>query len=125
MGSSNFAQTIIGEAVSSAVTQLADKMSGDSTKIPTNAVPVKGLVADATGNTIIINVGSRGGVKVGDHLIVSRVGKTILDPATGKPLRTIESPVGDLQITSVDESSAVGTFTGAGAPKVGDTVKNP
>ena len=125
MGSSNFSQTIIGEAVSGAVTDLSTKITADSTKIPTNAVPVNGLVADATGNTIIVNVGSRAGVKVGDHLAITRVAKVIKDPATGKVLRTVDAPLGDLQITSVDESSAVGTFTGTGAPKVGDTVKTP
>jgi len=125
MGSSNFAQTIIGEAVSSAVTELAGKMSADSDKIPTNSTPVNGLVADATGNTIIINVGSRVGVKIGDHLAITRVSKVVKDPVTGKVLRTIDAPIGDLQITSVDEASAVGTFTGSAVPKVGDTVKTP
>jgi curli biogenesis system outer membrane secretion channel CsgG len=125
MGSSNFSQTILGEAVSAAVTELAGKMSADSVKVPTNTTPVSGLVADATGNTIIINVGSRLGVKVGDHLLVTRVSKVVKDPTTGKVLRTIDAPVGDLQVTSVDEGSAVGTFSGAGAPQVGDTVKTP
>lgn len=61
---------------------------------------------------------------VGDKLAVTRVSRVIKDPATGKPLRTIEDAVGQVTITSADESSAVGSFIGAGQPKVGDTVKN-
>lgn len=124
MGSSNFAQTIIGEAVNGAVTELATKLGQDGNKMPTETVQINGLVADASGNSIVINVGSKAGVHVGDRLVVSRVSRVIKDPATGKPLRSVEEPVGQLQITSVDEGSAVGTFTGAGQPKVGDAVKN-
>ena len=45
---------------------------------------------------IIINVGSSAGVRVGDKLAVTRVVRTVKDPATGKVLRTIDSPVGML-----------------------------
>ncbi|HEY7302925.1 MAG TPA: CsgG/HfaB family protein [Bryobacteraceae bacterium] len=124
MSSSNFSQTIIGEAVNAAVTELATKLGQDAGKMPTQTVQINGLVADATGNTLVINVGSKGGVRVGDHLAVTRVTRVIKDPATGKALRSVEEPVGQLQVTSVDETSAVGTFAGAGQPKVGDTVKN-
>ena len=124
MGSSNFSQTVIGEAVSSAVTDLASKLSQDSGRLPTTTVPVNGLVADASGNQVTINVGSRGGVHVGDTLLVSRVDRVIKDPATGKPLRTVEQSIGKIQITQADDSSAVGTFSGAGQPKIGDTIKN-
>jgi curli biogenesis system outer membrane secretion channel CsgG len=125
MGSSNFGQTILGEAVNSAVGELAQKLVGDSGKLPQQTVTVNALVADASDpSTVVINVGSRGGVHVGDHLTISRVSRVIKDPATGKPLRTIEAAVGQLVITSVDEGSAVGTFSGSGSPKTGDTVKN-
>ncbi len=125
MGSSNFGATIIGEAVKGAVTNLATQLDADSGKLPHNTVQVNGVVADATGNSVVINVGSREGVHVGDRLAVTRVSRVIKDPVTGKPLRSIEDALGQLQITSVDESSAVGTFTGTGQPKVGDVVKTP
>jgi len=127
MNSSNFAQTIIGEATTQAVTELAQSIVGDSPRLPTvGAAPVviNGLVADASTSDIIINVGSKAGVKVGDNLVISRVVRVVKDPATGKPLRSIESPVGQLTITSVDADSAVGRFAGTGKPQVGDTVKS-
>lgn len=124
MSSSNFGQTIIGEAVKGSVASLATQLNQDSAKLPHTTVQVNGLVADATGNSVVINIGSRAGVHVGDRLTVTRVSRVIKDPATGQPLRSIEDPVGQIQITSADEGSAVGTFTGAGQPKVGDAVKS-
>ncbi|MGB6111938.1 MAG: CsgG/HfaB family protein, partial [Acidobacteriaceae bacterium] len=129
MTSSNFAQTIIGEATTAAVAQVAEGLDADSKKLPTApqpaAVVVSGLIADASTPDIIVNVGSQAGLKVGDKLVVSRVVRVVKDPATGKPLRSIEDSIGQLTITSVDAASAVGSFSGSGAPKVGDTVKTP
>jgi curli biogenesis system outer membrane secretion channel CsgG len=126
MGSANFAQTIIGEAVTQAVTQLAQGLDTKSSALPTAAaVPISGLVADASTSDIIINVGTQGGVQVGQKLLITRVSRVIKDPATGKALRSIEDTVGELTVTSADSTSAVGSFSGAGKPKVGDVVKSP
>ncbi|MGB7190760.1 MAG: CsgG/HfaB family protein [Acidobacteriaceae bacterium] len=129
MTSSNFAQTIIGEATTAAVAQVAQGLSADSDKLPTAAPPpavaVSGLIADASTSDIIIDVGTSSGLKVGDKLSVLRVIRVIKDPRTGKPLRSMTSPIGELTITSADAASAVGSFAGTGTPKIGDTVKTP
>lgn len=129
MGSSNFQQSAIGQAVKQSVTQVATGLDQKSTSLPVTAAPppapVDGLVADASTADIIVNVGSKAGLKVGDTLAVSRVLRTVKDPATGKVLRTLDSPVGSLTVTSVDADSAVGKFSGAGAPKIGDRVTRP
>ncbi len=128
MGSSNFANTIIGEAVHGAVTDLGAKLDANAAKLPAAAVaarvPVAGLVADVSGDQLILNVGAGQGVQVGDILAVSHAGRQIKDPATGKVLRSIETSLGTVKITSVDASSAVGTFSGTGAVKVGDGAKS-
>ncbi len=125
MNSTNFAQTIIGEATSEAVTKLAQGLESDSGKLPTvAAAPVSGLIADASTPDIIINVGSKKGLKVGEKLKVMRVVRVVKDPATGKPLRSITDSIGELTITSVDAGSAVGHFAGTGKPKIGDEVKS-
>jgi curli biogenesis system outer membrane secretion channel CsgG len=124
MGSSNFSQTILGEAVGKAVTDTATQLDAAAGNLPTVKIVVSGLVADATGNTLIINVGSKGGVKVGDVLEVSRPVRTVKDPTTGKVLKTIADKIGDATVTQVDEDSATASFTGAGAAKVGDAVKS-
>lgn len=124
MRSTNFANTILGEATRNAVTQLAQQLNANASRIEVRARPVEGLVADVSGNTLVINVGTRAGVRPGMTLTVRRVGREIRDPATGRVIRRVEETLGTLTITEADEESAVGTFTGSVAPKVGDTVKN-
>jgi curli biogenesis system outer membrane secretion channel CsgG len=123
MKSSNFANTILGEAVTLAVDGLAKQLDGNAERLPTRKVTLDGLVADVNGDTIIINIGSKAGVKVGDTLQVKRTGREIRDPATGKVIRRDETALGQLHITEVDELSAVGKFTGSEKPKVGDAAK--
>jgi curli biogenesis system outer membrane secretion channel CsgG len=124
MRSSNFASTILGEAVTQAVSQMATQMDQNSAKLPTVKVSVQGLVADATGGTLILNVGSKAGVRVGDHLVVTRKIRDIKDPATGKVLRSVEDRIGEVTISEVDEGSSVGTYTGSSPARVGDVVKS-
>ena len=125
MKSSNFGATILGEATTKAVKEMAIQLESKASTLPTVVVQISGLVADAAPDgTIIINVGSKGGVKVGDTLAIKRKVREVKDPATGKVLRSIEDPVGSLVITQVDDTSATGKFTGTGAPQVGDAVSN-
>jgi curli biogenesis system outer membrane secretion channel CsgG len=123
MSSKNFANTIIGEAVGKAVTSVAHQLGQQAQRLPDRVVVIDGLVADATGGTLVINVGSRAGVKVGDRLRVLRVGREIKDPATGQVIRRAEQQVGEMVVTDVDEQSAGGTYNGAAPAKVGDRVK--
>lgn len=124
MRSTNFANTILGEATRQAVGQLAQQLTANASRIEVKARPVEGLVADVSGNTLVINIGTRVGVRPGMTLSVRRVGREIKDPATGRVIRRVEQTLGTLTITEADEESAVGTFTGNVMPKVGDTVKN-
>ncbi len=132
MGSSNFGQSILGEAVKQCVNQLGSNLDAKASTLPAPEAPkaaalppLDGLVADATGGEMIVNVGTAAGVHVGDKLAITRVSRTIKDPVTGKPLRTIESPIGVMTVTSVDANSASGQFAGSGTAKVGDKVKRP
>jgi curli biogenesis system outer membrane secretion channel CsgG len=123
MGSSNFRATILGTAVAKAVDDTAKQLEAHASSLPTVTVQISGLVADAAPDgTLIINVGSKGGVKVGDVLTVSHKGREIHDPATGKLLRSIDEKIGTMKVTEVDADSGTGKFTGTGTPKIGDTV---
>lgn len=125
MGSSNFANTILGEAVRASVNSVAQQLEAKAGAMPTRTVSIDGLVADAAADgTLVLNVGSSAGVKVGDTLAVKRGGRKITDPATGKVLRQTEDAVGQVKITEVEAGSSVGKFSGSGTPKVGDIVKN-
>jgi curli biogenesis system outer membrane secretion channel CsgG len=125
MKASNFANSILGEAVKASVDAAATQLESKAGALPVKTVSIEGLVADAAPDgTLVINVGSSNGVKVGDKLQVKRATRKITDPATGKVIRQIEESVGQLTITEVDASSAVGKFSGAGKPQTGDTVKS-
>lgn len=123
MASSNFGNTILGEAVGEAVGGLAAQVDANASRLPAVKVTVDGLIADVSGNTVVLNVGARSGVKVGDVLQITRPVREIRDPATGKVIRRVEDSLGTVTITEVDELSSVGNYNGT-TPKVGDAVKN-
>jgi curli biogenesis system outer membrane secretion channel CsgG len=122
-GSSDFQETIIGEAVNLAVKQLSAGVIADNDKLQTRVISVQGLVAAVEGGQIVLNVGSKAGLKVGDQLSVERVTKEIKDPATGKVIRRLANPVGVVKVTDVDDSSAVCAAVVGTGFQVGDAVK--
>lgn len=122
-GSSDFQQTIIGEAVKAATDQMTAGVIGAAPKLQARVIKVEGLVAAVDGGQIVLNVGAKTGIKVGDHLSVERVTSTIKDPATGAVLRKMTSKLGELEVTDVDEISAVcKVVTGTGF-KIGDEAR--
>ncbi len=122
-GSSDFQNTIIGEATNAAVVQMTEELVADNTKLEARTITVEGLVAAVDGGQVVLNVGSKSGLKVGDQLTVQRVTKEIKDPSTGAVIRRMTSPVGVIRLTDVDEISAVGTPVSGSGFKVGDAVK--
>ena len=124
MESSGFAQTMIGQATIAAVNELAKELEGESAKLPRWAPPpLRGQITDVSTANIVVNVGSAAGLKVGDELLVTRVVHVVRERVANQQVGTVEDQVGELTITSVKEESAVGRFSGAGAPAVGDLVR--
>jgi len=122
-GSSDFQQTILGEAVKASVAQLSAGLIADNTKISVRTIVVSGLVASVDGGQIVLNVGAKAGLKVGDQLSVERVTKEIKDPATGQVIRRLATPVGVVRVTDVDDISAIAAPVSGAGFKVGDAVK--
>lgn len=122
-GSSDFQSTIIGEAVKAAVDSMTKEVVADNTKLVTRTIIVEGLVAAVDGGQIVLNVGGKQGVKVGDQLNVERVTKEIKDPSTGKVIRRLATAVGVVRVTDVDDISAVCSAVSGTGFKVGDAVK--
>jgi curli biogenesis system outer membrane secretion channel CsgG len=122
-GSSDFQNTIIGEAVKAATDQLTTEVVADNTKLVMRVVTVSGLVAAVDGGQVILNVGAKVGVKVGDQLSIERVTHEIKDPASGKVIRKMTSPVGIVKVTDVDDDSSVCTPVSGSDFKIGDMAK--
>ena len=122
-GSSNFQSTIIGEATKAAVDQLATNLVSQASKVAVRTVVVEGVVAAVDGGQVILNVGGKAGIKVGDQFEVLRVTKEIKDPATGNVLRRLTTTVGVVKATDVDDVSAICTPVSGSGFQTGDRVK--
>jgi curli biogenesis system outer membrane secretion channel CsgG len=122
-GSSDFQNTIIGEAVKTATETMSKEVIANNTKLVTRTIVVEGLVAAVDGETIVLNVGGKNGVKVGDQLDVQRVTREIKDPSTGKVLRRMATKIGVVKVTDVDDVSSVCVSISGAGFKVGDAVK--
>jgi curli biogenesis system outer membrane secretion channel CsgG len=120
----DFQETIIGEAVRAAVDQMGSELISSNTRIDTRKVVVEGLVAAVEGGQIILNVGGKAGLKVGDRLSIERVTREIKDPATNQVIRRIASEIGVVELTDVDDISSIAKVVSGSDFKVGDAAKS-
>ncbi len=118
MTSSNFAQTIIGEATQDCVNKLADILKEQSASMKKTVRAVETSVADVSGNTLVIAAGGNDGVNVGEVFEVLQVVREVKDPTTKEVLDRLTNKVGEMTITSVRDKISTGTYVGAPA-KVG------
>jgi curli biogenesis system outer membrane secretion channel CsgG len=122
-GSSDFQQTIIGEAIKAAVDQMTQGLVDASPKFQVRVIKVEGTVAAVDGGQIVLNIGVKTGIKVCDHMSIERVTSTIKDPTTGAVLRRMTSKMGELEVTDVDDVSAVCKIVSGNGFKIGDVAK--
>ncbi len=105
-----FDNTPLGEATREAVGQSAAAIAAEL-----GDVPWAGRVVMVKDGQVYINVGSNGGLRVGDVLTVSRPGEELVDPATGLKLGVTEQTLGQLTISSIQEkfsiAAAASSFT--------------
>ncbi len=123
MSSSGFEETIIGEAVKAAVEQMSAGLIAENGKLKVRTIVVEGLVAAVDGDVVILNVGVKTGIKVGDQLSIERINREIKDPATGQVIRRMTSKIGIVEVTDVDEISAICRIVSGTGFKVGDAAK--
>jgi hypothetical protein len=123
MSSSDFQETILGEAVKAAVEQMSAGLIAENSKLKIRTVVVEGLVAAVDGDIVVLNVGGRAGVKQGDQLSIERVTREIKDPATGQVIRRMTQKIGVVEVTDVDDGSSVCKIVSGTGFKVGDAAK--
>jgi curli biogenesis system outer membrane secretion channel CsgG len=113
IGSDEFRTTNLGiamrEAVASAAKQLADQ-AYSSGRGPSLSAKLKGVVAYASGNRVIINIGSSSGVKQDMVFVVRRVLEVVKDPITGEVLDEVTEAVAEIKVTEVKDKSATCTI---------------
>ena len=122
-GSSGFQETIIGEAVKQAMEQLSAGVIAGAPKLQARTITVQGMLAFVDASGVVVNVGSKAGLKPGDKLSVERVTREVKDPSTGAVIRRMTSQVGTIEVTDVDEGSAGAKVVSGSGFKVGDVVK--
>ncbi|WP_299408155.1 CsgG/HfaB family protein [Acaryochloris sp. IP29b_bin.148] len=123
---SDSSERLLGEASGQAVDKIVAQLAAVAPQLAAQpaTLPVEEMVvADVTGNQIVLNKGGAHGFRPGMVVSVERVIKDIKDPTTGKLLRRQTESVGRIQLTEVDAQSSVGKIlTGTGF-KVGDVAK--
>jgi curli biogenesis system outer membrane secretion channel CsgG len=115
MTSSNFAETIIGEATQDCVNKLAEILLGQTATMKKTVRAVEGRVADVSGKTLVLNVGSNDGVNVGEVFEVLRIVREVKDPVTKETLDVVTEKTGEMTITSVRDKVATGSYNGSAA----------
>ena len=123
-GSSDFQETIIGEAVKIAVDKLTADVVSNAPRVSVRTITVDGLIAAIDGGQIILNVGRKAGVNAGDRLEVVRVSREIKDPETGNVIRRLTTSIGIIKATDVDDTSAVCIPISGSGFRTGDRVKS-
>jgi curli biogenesis system outer membrane secretion channel CsgG len=112
---------LLSDAAQTAVDQLATTLNEKAGTIASQSgVSIGAVVADVTGNMVILNRGTQDGFQVGMTLSVERVAREVKDPTTGAVIRTVTEPVGRIELTSVDTRSSEGRVVSGAGLRVGD-----
>jgi hypothetical protein len=97
MGASGFDETIIGEDMMAAVTEVVD-----------------GLVPDYTDGLVTLTVGSDSGVKAGTVFSINKVVRETKHPFTGDVIRRVQENIGTMTAQDGGADWVMGTFAGSG-----------
>ena len=123
MSSSNFLETVIGEATVDCVNKLAEIANSKDQQIAPKSSEVEARIAEIAGNKIYLAAGGNDGVQQCDRFEVSRVIKEIKDPSTGEVLDLQVEKVGELMVMEVRDKISIAYFNGSSMPKVGYVAK--
>ena len=123
MTSSNFLETVIGEATVDSVTKLAAIANSKEQSIARRTTEVEAKIAEIAGNKVYLAAGTNDGVQQCDRFEISRVIKEIKDPSTGEVLDLQTEKVGELMVMEVRDKISIAYFNGSSNPKVGYVAK--
>jgi curli biogenesis system outer membrane secretion channel CsgG len=118
MTSSNFAETIIGEATIDCVNKLAEQSIQQEPQIKRRQIELETRVADISGNKVYLAAGANEGVLRCDRFDVFRILKEITDPVTKEVIDYDVQKVGELVATEVRDRVTIGLYEGTAPPEV-------
>lgn len=123
MTSSNFAETIIGEATIDAVAKIVAFLDTKIPSIGAKSRSIEGRVATIDGCTLYLSVGGNDGVHVGDRFEISRIIKEVINPETKEVLDQQIEKVGEFIVGTVRDKTSVGLY--GGRPLSSDVLVKP
>ena len=112
MTSSNFQQTIIGEATSNAVTKVVEFLETRVPKLPAKPRAIEGRIAVIGTGQATLAVGSNDGVLRGDRFEILQINGEIRDPATKEVIDIDAVKIGELVVDTVRDRTASGAYGG-------------
>lgn len=115
------ASAVMRTAIQEIAAKITSKPLTPSGKPAAASGPV--LVADVDGKTVTLNKGSNAGLEVGQKVTISRKGKVIKDPQTGKVLKIKYKKIGAIKLTEVEDSYAEGEVVSGAGFQIGDVMK--
>ncbi|MEA3469436.1 MAG: CsgG/HfaB family protein [Thermodesulfobacteriota bacterium] len=105
------------------IAALADNFAAQIVASLLNAVYPTKVAAVAPDGTVYVNRGSDGNLSQGAVLDVFRPGQKVIDPDTGVELGSMDSKVGQVELTTVEENRSLGRIIEGNAGQAGDLLK--
>jgi hypothetical protein len=113
-----YSRTPIGQAVLASINEAVYELAKQI-----GAKPATGSIIKVEGGQAYINLGT-GAVTSGERLAVVRPGEALIDPETGISLGSTETPVGEVQVTSVQDRFSIAMVQGGARLQARDRVKS-
>jgi curli biogenesis system outer membrane secretion channel CsgG len=120
---SEFVESLLVEATSNAVDQIAVQLNLFADKIPAPRIAMDVLVAEVSGNTLTLNAGRKSGLQVGEQVEILRDRPAVGGAANSGIFPRVAAHIGLATVTEVADDYATATFSGSGQVQVGDHVK--
>jgi curli biogenesis system outer membrane secretion channel CsgG len=121
----NFEQSLLGEAVTKAINALSMELDFKAGTFASHKPELAGTVADVTDNILVVNIGNRSGLQIGDKLEITRTLRLIVDPKTGKILKPVTENIGEGTVVEMNAEFATLSFSGEGTARIGDVARTP
>lgn len=110
--STNFADTIMGEAIQDAVNKIAQEVEERISQVALRPRKIEGRVATLSPAGTYLALGGNDGLLLGDRFEILEVKNEVLDPQTKEQIDVEAVKVGELVVREVHDHAAIGNYGG-------------